>query len=109
MLSETSAVSIGLAVTLAGGVAVLWWRVEAMIAAERRERQSLGERFATYQLEALKTFATATAIEKSEERLVAALDGVTKRLDAAITRIEALTLTVTEMATAMAGSTQLKR
>jgi hypothetical protein len=60
------------------------WREEA-------DRETRGE-LTDFKLESVRTFATAGAIEKSEERLAIALDKLSARLETVIGRIETLTM-----------------
>ena len=100
MIDGSTGVSIAaIAIVLAGAWAV-WMRVGALVAAERMAREKLADALAAFKLEATRTFATAGAIEKSEERLALALDRLTARLETVIGRIETLS---TEMAR-IAGS-----
>jgi hypothetical protein len=95
MIDGSTGVSIAaIAVVLAGAWAV-WMRVGALLAGERMAREKLADALAAFKLEATRTFATAGAIEKSEERLALALDRLTARLEMVIGRIETLS---TEMA-----------
>ena len=68
--------------------------IRARIDQERRWReeadQVVSARLTDFRLEAVRTFATAGAIEKIEERLATALDKVTARLETVISRIETL-------------------
>ena len=72
----------------------LLWYLTQQIDQEQRWREDadrmLEGKFTDFRLEAVKTFATATAIEKSEERLAAALEKLTVRLEVVISRIETL-------------------
>jgi hypothetical protein len=92
MLGETSPITIGLVVGLGGALAALWFRIEGMFAAEQEARIAIERDLAAYKLAAVDKFATAGAIEKSEERLAIALDKVTARLETVIGRIEALSI-----------------
>jgi chromosome segregation ATPase len=66
------------------------WREEA-------DREIAGK-LADFKLEAVRTFATAGAIEKSEERLATSLDKVTARLETLASRIEAWGTEIARMA-----------
>lgn len=95
MIDGSTGVSVAaVAVGLAGAWAV-WMRAGAFLAHERMARERLADALAAFKLEAIRTFATAGAIEKSEERLALALDRLTARLETVIGRIETLS---TEMA-----------
>ena len=68
MIDGSTGVSIAaIAIVLAGAWAV-WMRVGALLAGERMAREKLADALAAFKLEATRTFATAGAIEKSEER-----------------------------------------
>jgi hypothetical protein len=100
MIDQSTGVSIAvIAIALAGAWAG-WMRVGALLANERTAREKLADALAAFKLEATRTFATAGAIDKSEERLALALERLTTRLETVIGRIETLS---TEMAR-IAGS-----
>jgi hypothetical protein len=95
MIDGSTGISIAaIAIVLAGAWAV-WMRIGSLLANERMAREKLADALAAFKLEATRTFATAGAIEKSEERLAFALDRLTARLETVIGRIETLS---TEMA-----------
>jgi hypothetical protein len=95
MIDGSTGVSIAvIAIALAGAWAV-WLRVGALLSDERLAREALADALAAFKLEATRTFATPSAIEKSEERLALALDRLAARLEAVTGRMETL---ATEMA-----------
>jgi hypothetical protein len=82
--------SLGLAFIVA--LLGLLWYLTQQIDGERRWREEadrvIDGKITDFRLEAVRTFATAGAIEKSEERLATALDKVTARLEMLASRIE---------------------
>ena len=107
-------ITITLGLALAGGLWSLLRYFIAELAQERRWREDADEaersarekvslddqnrnsilyrELSAYKLEAVEKFATAGAIEKSEERLALAIDKMTARLEMVIGRIETLSV-----------------
>lgn len=82
------------ALAFVSALLTLLWYVVGRVELERQWREEadreLNSKFMAFQLEAVRTFAPASAIEKSEERLATSLDKVTARLEMVISRIETL-------------------
>lgn len=100
-ITDTTPISLAAVAIVAAGLWALWTYLSAQMSTERLARERLDQELAAFKLEATRTFATAGAIEKSEERLAIAIDRLTARLETVIGRIETLS---TQIARAAVGN-----
>jgi hypothetical protein len=90
MISEASPISIGLVVVIIGALFVLYFRIEAKFG-EAKERADLAAKdLGDYKLHVERHFVTGPALEKTEERLILAVDKLTARIETLVGRIENL-------------------
>jgi len=97
-ITDSTPISLAAVAIVAAGLWVLWTYFSTQLTAERSARELLGNELAAFKLEATRTFATAGAIEKSEERLAIAIDRLTARLETVIGRIETLSTQIARSA-----------
>jgi hypothetical protein len=97
-ITDSTPISLAAVAIVAAGLWVLWTYFSTQITGERSARELLGNELAALKLEATRTFATAGAIEKSEERLAIAIDRLTARLETVIGRIETLSTQIARSA-----------
>jgi hypothetical protein len=97
MVGADTGISIWLVLALAGSITGLWWRLEAKFSAIEKERLKLERDFADYKLAAERHFVSAVTLEKTENRLINAVDRLTARVEMLITRMEGVGAKVTEL------------
>jgi hypothetical protein len=90
MIGEDSGITFGLAFIIFGGLVALWWRIESRINAERDERIKLEKEFSDYRLTVQRDFVSIGVLEKTEERLIVAMDKLSARVETLISRMEGL-------------------
>lgn len=99
MLSEGTGITIGLAALISGAIAVLWWRMETRIneghksikdhiAKEVSKREVLAGELSDHRLHVERYFVSSQTLEKTESRLINAIDKLSARLETLISRIE---------------------
>lgn len=90
MIGEDSGITIGLVITITFALAGLWWRLEAKFAAIEQNRLKLEREFTSYQIHAERYFVSTSLLEKTENRLVNAVDRLTARVETLISRMEGM-------------------
>ena len=75
-----------------GAVASLWWRLEAKFKSIEDNRATLVRELAEYKLHVERTFASSSALDKAENRLIIAINGLSVRVETLISRMEGFRL-----------------
>jgi hypothetical protein len=90
MISEASPVSIGLVVIIVGALFVLYFRIEAKFGEAKEKADQTAKDLGEYKLHVERHFVTGPTLEKTEERLILAVDKLTARIETLVGRIETL-------------------
>lgn len=73
-----------------GGIAGLWWRIEARFASAEEARTDLQRELSEYKLYVSQNHVSATALRESEQRLITAIEKLAGRLEMIVNRLDAL-------------------
>lgn len=90
MLSEGSPISIGLVIVIVGAIFVLYFRIEAKFGEAKEKVDLTAKDLGEYKLHVERHFVTGPTLEKTEERLILAVDKLTARIETLVGRIETL-------------------
>jgi hypothetical protein len=90
MLSEGSPISIGLVIAIVGAIFVLYFRIETKFTEVKERADSAAKDLGEYKLHVERHFVTGPTLEKTEERLILAVDKLTARIETLVGRIETL-------------------
>lgn len=88
LIGADSGITLWMVFAIVGAISGLWWRLEAKFKAIEENRLQLEREFSAYKLHVERTFASSTALEKTESRLIVALNGLSVRVETLISRME---------------------
>ena len=77
-----------LVIGVLGAVGGLWWRIEARLSAQDRERETLKQDLAEYKLYVERNHVSATVLRETEKRLIDAIEKLATRLEAIADRFD---------------------
>jgi hypothetical protein len=90
MIGEGTPISIGLTAIIIGALFVLYFRIEAKFSDAAEKAAQNAKDLSDYKLHVERHFVTGPALEKTEERLILAVDKLTARIETLVGRIETL-------------------
>lgn len=90
MIGEGTGVTLGLLATIAGVAITLWVRIDAKFSEAAESRKKIADDLADYKLDAERRFASSTMLEKTENRLIVAVEKLSARVETLISRMESL-------------------
>ncbi len=79
---------IWLIIGVLGAVGGLWWRIEARLSAQDRERESLKSDLSEYKLYVERNHVSAQVLKDTEKRLIDAIEKLASRLEAIADRFD---------------------
>ncbi len=79
---------IWLIIGVLGAVGGLWWRIEARLSAQDRERDVLKQDLSEYKLYVERNHVSAQVLKVTEKRLIDAIEKLASRLEAIADRFE---------------------
>lgn len=79
---------IWLIIGVLGAVGGLWWRIEARLSAQDRERESLKSDLSDYKLYVERNHVSAQVLKDTEKRLIDAIEKLASRLEAIADRFD---------------------
>lgn len=71
-----------------GAVGGLWWRIEARLSAQDREREQLKQDLSEYKLYVERNHVSAQVLKDTERRLIDAIEKLASRLEAIADRFD---------------------
>lgn len=71
-----------------GAVGGLWWRIEARLSSQDRERETLKQDLSEYKLYVERNHVSATVLRETEKRLIDAIEKLATRLEAIAERFD---------------------
>lgn len=71
-----------------GGIAGFWWRIEARLSGQDREREHLKQDLAEYKLYVERNHVSAQVLKDTERRLIDAIEKLASRLEAIADRFD---------------------
>lgn len=77
-----------LVIGVLGAVGGLWWRIEARLSAQDRERDSLKQDLSEYKLYVERNHVSAQVLKDTEKRLIDAIEKLASRLEAIADRFD---------------------
>ena len=92
VIGEGSGLTVALVVVLIGGILTFWWRIEGRFTEEREARAALARELSDYKLYSAQTHVSAAALRETEDRLIAAFDKLTARMEAIVGRLDKMSL-----------------
>lgn len=79
---------IWLIIGVLGAVGGLWWRIQARLSAQDRERESLKGDLSEYKLYVERNHVSAQVLKDTEKRLIDAIEKLASRLEAIADRFD---------------------
>jgi hypothetical protein len=71
-----------------GAVGGLWWRIEARLSAQDRERDKLKQELAEYKLYVAQNHVSAAVLKDTETRLINAIEKLTTKMEAIVEKFD---------------------